>query len=158
MTICWNNGRFSNVSILAEDNVVESHNTTLQPRWPSSLQFRVRLHWASASTLRWPMQHSSHWNQRSYSKLGYNPSLGWLYLFPLISMRAVSQASSQCWLSVDADAWCKRALSVYRLLFFRDYFDVGKSNVNLVFTIDLFSTQCLTFLKYINEASVMLDV
>ena len=47
---------------------------------------------------------------------------------------------------------------IYRLLFFHDYFDVGKLNVNLVFTIDLFSTQCLTFLKYTIEGSVMIDV
>ena len=33
----------------------------------------------------------------SHSKTGCNPILEWLYLFPLISMRAVSQASSQRW-------------------------------------------------------------
>ena len=43
--------------------------------------------------------HSSHWKECSC-----NPILEQLFLFPLISMRARLEASSQRWLCIDADA------------------------------------------------------
>ena len=76
-------------------------------------QLRVRLHQASASTLQWRLWHSSHWKEWNRSEMDCKPILEWFYLFPLISMRAVPIVSSQHWLDVDADPWCKRVLKVY---------------------------------------------
>ena len=39
--------------------------------------------------------------------MDWNSILEWPHLFPLISMRAVSLVSSQRWLCLDTDAWCK---------------------------------------------------
>ena len=64
---------------------------------------RIRLHQTSAS-----MQFQCCNNQ---SKMDCNPILEWLYLFPLISIRTISQASSQRWLWVDANACCKWTLT-----------------------------------------------
>ena len=46
-------------------------------------------------------RHSSHWKEWSHSKRVATPFWSQLYLFPLISLRAISQR----WLCIDADAW-----------------------------------------------------
>ena len=67
------------------------------------------------SMLRWCLRHRSHLREWCCSRMDCSPIPGWLYLFPMISMRAISLASSQHWLSVDTDTSYKRALNFHVL-------------------------------------------
>ena len=59
------------------------------------------LHWASASTLRWPLWYCYYWKQWNHSKNGLQPQI---------------DLEHQRCLSVDADAQCKRDIRLAQLL------------------------------------------
>ena len=96
---------------------IEMHKLITSLFWLSSLSseaIRVRLHQAVSPT------QSQRCDDACDTALSENNgvTLKWVatsfwsdYLFPVISMGAMSQASSQHWLCIDAITWCKPALS-----------------------------------------------
>ena len=80
--------------------------TILRVRFTASVSVNAE------SMLWWHSSQSSHWKEWSCFKMGWNPILERLHLFSLISMRAVWQVSSQHWLCIDAEIWCKEALMI----------------------------------------------
>ena len=79
-----------------------------------STAIRARLHKASASVQSKRYFFASdiaHWNQWKQIESLQNGAAAHFWMTAFFSMRATVQPSSQHWLWVDANAWCKRALS-----------------------------------------------